>query len=546
MRLSSVKVKISVFVCISLLVVFTVMAVLNGRQQGKVIKTIYAGNLQELNQSLSKQIDQIMTHGENENLQPLAEEFVATGSLRELTIFDSDRTVKRSSDQNQVGSKMTDPIWEAVTIAKRDTSISSTIDGRPVLVTYHVFTNEIACTQCHDAANQAILGGMKMVKSTEAIADATTSAFQSAAVISILALLVIVPFLLIYLNRMLVPLRESVAFTELLAKGDFSKDVSSASLQRKDEFGDLARGFNGMVNNTRSLLHDLTQDVETVASAATELSAVSAQTSQSVQTMSGKAIAVAAAAEESSANTVSVAASMEQVTVNLTTVASATEEMSATIGEIATNSERARAISNDAGSQAAAVSLLMQQLGMAATEIGKVTGMITEISSQTNLLALNATIESARAGAAGKGFAVVANEIKELAKQTALATEDIKAKINGVQGSASNAIVDIEKITGVIAEVNQLVASIATAIEEQATVTRDVAGNIAHASAGVKEVNERVAQTALVSRSTAQDIAAVNSATGEIRSGGEQVRTSASQLSSLSEQLRDLVGQFKV
>ena len=135
------------------------------------------------------------------------------------------------------------------------------------------------------------------------------------------------------------------------------------------------------------------------------------------------------------------------------------------------------------------------------------TETITNISAQTNLLALNATIEAARAGTAGKGFAVVANEIKELAKQTAEATEDIKARIAGIQNSTGTAITDIGQITTVIRDVGTIVTSIAAAIEEQATVTKDVAGNIAQASSGVREANERVSQTAEVSKSIARDIA---------------------------------------
>ena len=342
------------------------------------------------------------------------------------------------------------------------------------------------------------------------------------------------------------PVRKSVEITGQLAQGDFSSDVPEVMQNRKDEMGDLARAFQAMISSTRDLIRNMASGVQTVASSATELSAVSAQTSQSVQTMSSKTSTVAAAAEESSANTLSVAASMEQASTNLSSVASATEEMSATIGEIAANSEKARSISADAGAQAATVSSLMQQLGQAAQEIGKVTETIAGISSQTNLLALNATIEAARAGAAGKGFAVVANEIKELARQTAAATEDIKSKISGVQTSAGGAIADIEKITLVINEVSQIVSSIATAIEEQSSVTRDVAGNIAQASAGVKEANERVAQTAAVSKSMAQDIASVNAAAGEIREGGEQVQASAMELSRLAEQLKELTGRFKV
>jgi methyl-accepting chemotaxis protein len=188
----------------------------------------------------------------------------------------------------------------------------------------------------------------------------------------------------------------------------------------------------------------------------------------------------------------------------------------------------------------------MSELGRAAQEIGKVTETITDISAQTNLLALNATIEAARAGTAGKGFAVVANEIKELAKQTSEATEDIKAKIAGVQNSTTGAVQNIETITTVIKEIGNTVASTAAAIEEQATVTKNVAGEIAQATAVVREVNDQVAQTAAVARSIASDIASVNAETGGIREGGEQVEASAVELSRLSEQLKVLVAQFSI
>jgi len=188
----------------------------------------------------------------------------------------------------------------------------------------------------------------------------------------------------------------------------------------------------------------------------------------------------------------------------------------------------------------------MKQLGTAAQEIGKVTETITSISSQTNLLALNATIEAARAGAAGKGFAVVANEIKELAQQTASATEEIKGRISGIQSSTGAAIADVDKIAGVIREVGEIVATIATAIEEQAAVTRDMARNIAEASSGVKDANERVAQTATVSQEIARDIAAVNTASGEMTSASQQVQASSMDLSQLAEQLKAMVGRFKL
>ena len=360
------------------------------------------------------------------------------------------------------------------------------------------------------------------------------------------ALVLSVIFAVVITRSIVVPIKECVAFSELLAKGDFSQDVLERSRQRGDEMGDLARAFHTLVGSTRNLLREVTSGVSTIAASATELSAVSTQTTHSVKSMSEKACTVAAAAEEASANTVSVAASMEETSTNLSSVAAATEEMSATVGEIASNSEKARVISGQATVQAKEVSALMQQLGTAAKEIDKVTETITRISAQTNLLALNATIEAASAGEAGRGFAVVANEIKELARQTATATENIKDKIAGVQASTDNAITGIEKISGVVNDVGSIIVSIAAAIEEQSSVTKAVAGNIAQASIGVKDANVRIAQTATVSKSMANDLAGVNTAVEEVRQGGEHVRTSTLELSKVAEQLTTTAGQFKV
>lgn len=326
-------------------------------------------------------------------------------------------------------------------------------------------------------------------------------------------------------------------------EGDLTRRLA---IVRSDEIGDLASYFDRFVERLQGIVGEMASTTEVVANSASDLSDVSRQTSLSVRELTDRTSTVAAAAEEASSNTLSVAASMEEASVNLLTVSEATEEMSATIGEIAANSERARVISAEAGQQSASVSHMVKELGRAAQEIGKVTQTITEISSQTNLLALNATIEAARAGVAGKGFAVVANEIKDLARQTSLATEEIKGKIFSVQSAAGSTIKDIERITGVIGEVGNLVAGIAAAIEDQAVVTRNVAGNISQASAGVQEANERVGQTASVSRQIAEDIAGVSQVAVEIRAGGEQVDSSAANLADVAAALRGLVGQFKV
>ena len=342
------------------------------------------------------------------------------------------------------------------------------------------------------------------------------------------------------------PLGGIASRLEEIAQGDVSKEVVAKWRDRHDEIGVLGKATQSVSTNLRGMLRDLADGVQALASSSTEMSAIAGQMSSGAQETSSKSATVATAAEEMSANTASVAAGMEQATTNLSSVATATEEMSATIGEIASNSEKARAISAEAGSQAAGVAGLMKQLGSAAQEIGKVTETITSISSQTNLLALNATIEAARAGAAGKGFAVVANEIKELAQQTATATEEIKGRIAGIQNSTGAAIADVDKIAGVIREVGEIVATIATAIEEQASVTRDMARNIAEATGGVKDANQRVSQTAAVSQEIARDITVVNTASGEMTTASQQVQASAMDLSQLAEHLKAMVGRFKL
>jgi methyl-accepting chemotaxis protein len=342
------------------------------------------------------------------------------------------------------------------------------------------------------------------------------------------------------------PFAMVTARAKAIADGDLHADVSEELLTRKDEVGGLAYAMQTMTETLRRLLGGISGGVQTLATSATELSAVSAQTASGVSSMSEKANGVAAAAEEASASTMSVASGMEQSSVSLTSVVCAIEEMSATVGEIASNAARAHVTSEQATAKAIAVSEQMQQMGLAAREIGQVTDTITNISAQTNLLALNATIEAARAGAAGKGFAVVANEIKELARQTAEATEDIRARIAGVQSATATAITDIEQITAVVEEAGGIVSSIAAAIEVQAMVTKDVAENIAQASSGVRDANSHVAETAEVSKSIARDIAGVNSDVADLRRGGEQVRISAVELSHLAVQLEGQVSQFRV
>jgi methyl-accepting chemotaxis protein len=328
-----------------------------------------------------------------------------------------------------------------------------------------------------------------------------------------------------------------------LSSGNLTHEVSISS---NDEIGEMARGFNEMTGSLKSIFGELIQSVSALTTSSVELLGIAGQMQSGSEHSSEKANMVAAAAEEMNTNMRSVAAAMEQASTNVQTVAAATEEMTATIGEIARNAERTRGITGEAAGQAAAVSTQMEELGRAAQDIGQVTETISAISAQTNLLALNATIEAARAGAAGKGFAVVANEIKELAQQTARATEEINHKVTGIQRSTQGAVGTIAKVGGTIREVNEIVGNIAAAIEEQNVTFQDIARNIGEAARGLGEVNRNVAESSTVSGTMAQEIGEVNQSAAEISAGGAQLHLNAEGLAEMAVKIREQVGRFRI
>jgi methyl-accepting chemotaxis protein len=252
---------------------------------------------------------------------------------------------------------------------------------------------------------------------------------------------------------------------------------------------------------------------QSLASASEELSAVAQQMSSN--------------SEETSAQSNVVAAASEQVSKNVATVATSAEEMSASVKEIAKNANDAARVATSAVKVAEDTNKTVAKLGESSIEIGKVIKVITSIAQQTNLLALNATIEAARAGEAGKGFAVVANEVKELAKQTAAATEDISGKIEAIQGDTKRAVTAIAEIAKVIGQINDISNTIASAVEEQSATTNEIARNATEAAKGSTEISKNITNVSTAAKSTTE--------------GANNTLSAAQELAKLSATLKTIV-----
>ncbi len=297
------------------------------------------------------------------------------------------------------------------------------------------------------------------------------------------------------------------------AEGDLTQDVP---VKGEDAIGQMGEGLTRFLKSMRASIGEMASNAQTLAGASEELTSVSQQMN--------------ANSEVTSAQARSMTETSKRVSENVQTVAAGTEEMSASIQEIARNANEAAGIASEAVTVAEETNVTVGRLGESSAEIGQVIKVITSIAQQTNLLALNATIEAARAGDAGRGFAVVANEVKELAKETAKATEDISRKIETIQGTTRDSVAAIEKISAIIGRISHIQSSIACAVEQQTATTNEMARNVSDASRDSSGIVDSMADVA--------------EATADTSRGTSEVEKSASELARMASDLQRMVQRF--
>ena len=370
-----------------------------------------------------------------------------------------------------------------------------------------------------NAMEQKILAvrdlAQKRVDAARTASDQAMTTLKTTITITIvLGLAALIGISLVVSRSITHPLHRMVSALGRVAERDLTVVVAVTS---RDEIGQMATALAAALTAMREAIGTVAETSSALAGASEELTAVATQ--------------LGGAAEETTAQAGTVSVAAEEVSANVTTMSAATDEMTASINEIARSASTAAGVATGAVTTARETSGAVERLGQASTEIGDILKVINSIAEQTNLLALNATIESARAGEAGKGFAVVAGEVKDLAQETAKATEDISRKTSAIQATTGDVAEAIGRIGAVVNQINELQTTIAAAVEEQSVTASEISRNVGQIATGSGDIARNISEVAAAAGATAQ--------------GAGMTQQSATQLSGLATRVDTLVRSFR-
>jgi methyl-accepting chemotaxis protein len=408
------------------------------------------------------------------------------------------------------------------------------------------------------------------------VSKGTLSVLDKSSMFSVLAVTAIVMISAIVVSTFFAGLISKRIYSvkntiDTISNGDISLRLNE---KHKDEIGEISRHMNKFLNVLSSFVHSVDDGVLVLNKSSVDLSSISGKLVQSststaqqtslvassADTMVNNINSIATGIERASSNAKEAANTAEVMSTNINTVAAAIEEMGSSISQIALSAGETSGITEQASKKATLATDAMGKLGVAAKEIGQVTGIIKKIADKTNLLALNATIEAASAGAAGKGFAVVAGEIKELANQSAQSADDIANKIEGIQRETQSAVEVINSVSEIIHKINESVDIITKHVEQQTKASNEIASNAAQAGTGAKKVAGSVHEVAngiagisqnvndifSEAKEVSKGIYSINQITSEAKQDTDIIKNSSGNLSSVSNNLKDILGKFRI
>lgn len=393
---------------------------------------------------------------------------------------------------------------------------------------------------------QKVLSGFICVlSSNKTVMDNTMQLVYTLIIVYLCCLVLIVPVALFFSRTMVKSILRVTASLKDVAQGegDLTKRLE---ISAKDEIGELSHWFNLFIEKLAKMIQEISKSSQALSRSVD----VTKQASLAISEDSARMLSTTKEVTQSTHGMSSQISSISDVvgtsSDNLSIVASATEEMTATINEIAKNAESARSMSAETRKKIETASAKVNRLGADAKQIDRFTASINDISEQTNLLALNATIEAARAGEAGKGFAVVAGEIKELARQTAMATQDIKIKIDNIMNSSDDTVTEMAGILKIFGDMNDVVNEIASAIEEQSATTREIAENTASVATGILDVNANISRFDALTADIATQMETVNQASAKMSENCTKINADSLEMGLQTDKLDQLINRFKI
>ncbi len=569
MKNLTVKARIAVLLTIMLIVIFGAISLVNSYLQSRSMSHMYLETAKALDWSLAGQIEEMMLKGDNEKLQPLADDVTQKGILRELTVVKADRTVARSSNRALINTTSSDPMWSTIFASGRDSICEATIGDEPVQVSYKIMEGKPACGECHDLSTEKIIGGVKVVMSEKSMASAITQGYTANLVLSLIGALALILGIVFALKKQVFkPLDDVKKKLERATAGDvdqqltirsqdeigqflrvtqnlidYIKEFAGASrriadgdlrveVQVRSDKDQLGQAYRKMTNNLEEIVGQLQSNTNQVASAASEISAAAHEMSTGARSQADQVSQVSAAIEEMTATIFETSRN----TSNATDLSKQATERAAQGATVVDETVR--------GMQAIATKVTesaenIKSLSAAAEKINEVITVVSDIADQTNLLALNAAIEAARVGEQGRGFAVVADEVRKLADKTAQAADEILSTVAQIHKETQSAVSSMESSVSEVAKGRDLADKAGQRLNEIVTIVDQV-------SSMISQVATASTQQASAAEEISKNIEHISKVGKETANGAQQTNDAAEQLNQQSEGLLSIVRRFTV